>query len=193
MRLATILLAAGRSRRFGRDDKLLASLHGRPLVEHAAAAIRAVTASAHFAMVSNPAVASLVGPSFTLLHPHHEDAGLGDNIAFACRHVVKQGFDQVLIHLGDMPLVPTGHLATLAARCAGSLSCAAATCGAAGLGVPASFRAGWLDLLAELEGDAGAAVVMRGRDVDPVEAAAASLRDVDQRADLKAFGDRRDE
>lgn len=54
MTVAILLLAAGASRRFGTENKLLAPLAGKPLVRHAGDAARAVPAALHFVVTSTP-------------------------------------------------------------------------------------------------------------------------------------------
>src|SRR3546814_17898790 len=51
--VALILLAAGRSPRFGVADKLAAPLHGRPLVQHAATTLSPLTFGRHIAVCSS--------------------------------------------------------------------------------------------------------------------------------------------
>ena len=58
MRTVGILLAAGQSRRFGPTDKLMAPLHGRPLVTYAAATLRAVAPDVLIAVTSSEIVAA---------------------------------------------------------------------------------------------------------------------------------------
>src|SRR3546814_1183356 len=51
--VALILLAAGRSTRFGVADKLAAPLHGRPLVQHAANTLSPIPFGRHIAVCSS--------------------------------------------------------------------------------------------------------------------------------------------
>ena len=54
---AGLLLAAGASRRFGPKDKLLSPLRGRPLIAHAAEAMRRAALDRRIAVIANPDLA----------------------------------------------------------------------------------------------------------------------------------------
>ena len=59
MSLGVLLLAAGQSRRFGPQDKLLAPLAGRPVVAHALDALALPEADFRLAVVSTDQVATI--------------------------------------------------------------------------------------------------------------------------------------
>ena len=103
---AAILLAAGSSRRFGRGDKLLARLHGRPLILHALD--RALEAGAGRVIVVVPSLGGRIGRTIVpggrvsrIAARAHRD-GLAASLAAglaALRPIERE----VLIFLADMP------------------------------------------------------------------------------------------
>lgn len=60
MRIGALLLAAGMSRRFGPEDKLLADLNGMPMVAHAARALDLVGPDRRIAVTGSDAVGNLL-------------------------------------------------------------------------------------------------------------------------------------
>lgn len=104
-RILGAILAGGQSTRFG-SDKALALLDGRPLIEHAAAALA-------------PYVEALVvcgrsDPRWTCL-PDRPAPGMGPlgGLAAALLHARQKGFDGVLSTGCDMPLLPGALIETL--------------------------------------------------------------------------------
>jgi molybdenum cofactor cytidylyltransferase len=103
---AAILLAAGSSRRFGRGDKLLAMLHGRPVLLHAL--MRARQAGAYRIIVVVPSIGGRIGRLIgrqlgvtRVVARRHRD-GLGESLKAglgALRPIEREA----LIFLGDMP------------------------------------------------------------------------------------------
>ena len=53
MKLCVVLLAAGESRRFGRENKLLALYHGRPMIVHALETLGRLPCARRMAVVSD--------------------------------------------------------------------------------------------------------------------------------------------
>lgn len=106
MRLLGVILAGGRSSRFG-SDKALARLHGQPLIAHVAAALAAETPHLRITGRSWPGCERLDD----LPHP-----GLGPlgGLAAALAHARARCFDAVLAAPCDMPRLPHGLAALLA-------------------------------------------------------------------------------
>lgn len=157
--VAAILLAAGRSRRFGRDNKLLADIGGEPLVRRTARTLLASRARPVIVVTGferERLAAALAGLDLGLVHNPSYEQGLGASLA--------RGIDAVpgaaagaMICLADMP----GTTAALADR----LLAAFAQANGARIVVPvdADGRQGnpviWprrlFDPLREVEGDRG--------------------------------------
>ncbi len=104
-RVGAIVLAGGRSSRFGRD-KLAEPLDGRPLVQHAIDAVRRVAAELDLVVVAAPdATPAISGDARLVRDPRPFEgplAGLATGLAALAPEV-----DRVLVVGGDMPgLVP---------------------------------------------------------------------------------------
>ncbi len=104
MRLLGVVLAGGQSRRFG-SDKALALLDGRPLIDHALAALACCDALA-VAGREWPGIASL---------PDRPSPDLGPlgGLNAALQHAAEQGFSHVASLPVDSPTLPADWLAEL--------------------------------------------------------------------------------
>jgi len=102
MRLLGAVLAGGQSRRFG-SDKALALLDGRPLIEHAIAALAAQ---------SDAVIVCGRGGGV----PDRPAPGLGPlgGINAALHEALARGFDAVLTCPCDLPVLPPGLAGLLA-------------------------------------------------------------------------------
>lgn len=109
--VAAIVLAGGRSSRFGRD-KLAEPLDGRPLLEHAIAAVGQVTAELVLVLAPGPAPDPAVPPGVTIVHDERAFEGplAGVSVGLAATEAAF-----VLIVAGDMPSVVPGVLGRLIA------------------------------------------------------------------------------
>ena len=180
-----LLLAAGASRRFGAQDKLQADFRGRPLVTHAAGALGRAGTDRLLAICRTAEVAALLD-GFESLSPDPE----GDQAASlraGVRRARALGATKLLIALGDMPLVGTELLRKLIAAC-GPAHPASAHDGTRMM-PPACFPADMLADLLSLEGDRGAASLLRGRPPGTARlcpAPAYRLRDIDTPEALRA-------
>ncbi len=115
MRIAALVLAAGRSRRFSPGNKLLADLEGKPVLAHTLAAVSAagfdqtlvVTGHDHDALV-------VVLQRFRVQIVRCADAreGMGHSIA-AGVSMLAPGIDGLAIIPGDMPLLTAATLSVL--------------------------------------------------------------------------------
>ncbi|TGN59364.1 nucleotidyltransferase family protein [Paracoccus liaowanqingii] len=168
-----LLLAAGASRRFGPQDKLLAPLGGRPLVAHAADALRVTSLDHRIAVIANPALVPLLdGFRIVLISPGGQQsdslrAGLGE----------AGQLDRLLITLGDMPDVTAAHLTRILTAATDDLpSCSHD--GTAPL-PPACFPQARFAALQTLTGDQGAARLLQNLPAGQYINAGSLLRDID--------------
>ena len=113
MRLGMIL-AAGRSLRFGADDKLLAPWQGRPLITWAADALKQSGCDSLGAVISSPDVGAVLPGGFAL-HPLPPGLPMSASFGLALRKARDAGADGLLICLGDMPNVSAALLQRLLA------------------------------------------------------------------------------
>jgi CTP:molybdopterin cytidylyltransferase MocA len=174
--LAIALLAAGGATRFG-GGKLDADCAGKPLGRWALEAAQAVPHERLAVVVGDPA------PDFAsgceLLVNERASEGLGTSAALAARWA--EGCDTLLIALADMPLLSGETLRRLASAPAP----AAVAYAGNRPGAPACFPSALFPALAVLEGDNGAAQVLRGLPtVTLVRTSPEELRDVDRPEDL---------
>ena len=147
-----VLLAAGRSERFGASDKLLAPFAGRPLIDHAASAVRRLGRDRQAAVVSSPHVAARLADFLLITNPD-PGQGLSGSLRLAAQAAVDHNAASLLIVLGDMPRIPTEHLHALQAQ--GEDRPLVSSSGARRM-PPVYFPASWFDRLRTLSGDEGA-------------------------------------
>lgn len=157
MRIAAILLAAGRSRRFG-TPKLAANLGGRPLCTYAAATIAQIPCAARIAIVG-PDTPDLAEFGFHNVSLRPAGAPLSRSIVIGVEAAMSAGANGVLIALADMPFVPITHFQTLLARFDGHVI---ATRVAGKVMPPAIFGDVMFPALRELTGDSGARLLLHG-------------------------------
>jgi molybdenum cofactor cytidylyltransferase len=119
--LAAILLAAGSSRRFGTENKLLADVDGMPLVRRVGHVLviagfeLTVVVTGHQAEAIQIALLGLRGSLRRFVHNAAHDEGMGRSIAVGMA-VVPPTVDGVLIAQGDMPDLNTTLITTLCQR-----------------------------------------------------------------------------
>lgn len=181
MTLGLLLLAAGRSERFGTEDKLLTTVSGQPMVLAALGALSRPRVERRLAAVSSPEVAAVCEAAGcqTLMLPR--GLGQGDSLSAGVR-LLTGSVSRLLIGLGDMPWLPAEAVDALIDMRADQPACAAAH----GIPMPPTvFPAGWLPVLAEAKGDVGARAVLRDLPAESiVEMPAGWLKDVDRPVDL---------
>lgn len=153
-----ILLAAGAGSRFG-GDKLLASLHGRPLVLHVMAALRpAVTEIIAVVRPGDEELAAVLTQAGARVAVCDQaTAGMGHSLACGARHVPLDC--DVLVALGDMPAVAPHSIARIiTALDAGAAI--AVPCHQGRRGHPVGFAGRLVPDLRSLTGDHGARHVL---------------------------------
>lgn len=111
-----IILASGRSIRFGQEDKLLANFQGAPLAQRVARMVAALNV-AHRIAILPPA-----RPQLEALFRENEidikinpspDAGIGFSIAVGIKAIMEKNCAATFILLADMPFIKETHLRRL--------------------------------------------------------------------------------
>jgi molybdenum cofactor cytidylyltransferase len=118
--LAAILLAAGSSRRYGADNKLLAKIDGTPLIVRVATALvgaqfgEIIVVTGHDAPVLERTLKPVSSALRFVHNPQHHD-GMGGSIAAGVA-ALGPHINGVLIAQGDMPDVDTALIGALCQR-----------------------------------------------------------------------------
>ena len=172
--VALVLLAAGRSQRFG-ARKLEADLHGAPLGLHAARLFAGFSIAQHLAVVGPDALA-FAAHGFTVIINPAPEAGQSSSLRLGVGAVTAKA---CLIALADMPFVTRAHVAAMFAQFDGSRL--ASSC-AGRIMPPALFGQQHFAALMNLSGDQGARVLLR--DAPFVVGDARCLADIDHPDDL---------
>ena len=174
-----VLLAAGQSRRFGPEDKLLTPYAGQPLVTHAAEAMRGAGCDSLAAVVSASRVAALLAG----FAPLRVAPGLPMSRSFAAAlaRARATGAERLLLCLGDMP----GIDATLLRRLIAQPGSAACVCEGRRLPPACIVAADFSQAEALPEGDHGARALIGTLPAAQLIAIdAMRARDVDRASDL---------
>lgn len=178
---ATLLLAAGGSRRFGAANKLLSRRGGAPLVMRALAAARAAPAGRLIVVTGAqaPRVARAIrtarGMRVTIVRARRHREGMAESLRAgleALWPIERAAF----VFLGDMPAVPP-HLAARLARARVAGADAARPQHRGRPGHPVLLRRPTPDAISRLTGDRGLAPLLRN--VRTVSSGAGVLLDVD--------------
>ena len=178
---ALVLLAAGRSRRFGDTDKLQEVFLGKPLAFHVVTALEGMSFKARFAVCSNTDL-DFAGRGYSVLHNNDPGDGMSGSVKLGVAAARHLGCAGVVIALADMPRVTATHIYRLIAAADGPDSVIASSNGVHP-SPPALFGAGQFDALLMLEGDEGGREMVRaGRHVIAPEA---ELLDIDRPEDLE--------
>lgn len=182
MKTVGLLLAAGHSRRFGPQNKLLTTFHGRPLVTYAAETVRDTGLDGLIAVVSDDNVAEHLA-DFSIVRPDAMNPEQSDSLRAGVQASLDFAWDRILVVLGDMPLVTGVHLRAVVDRCT-SEHASASTDGQR-RSPPACFPASIVEELLALRGDRGAGSLLRKLPSEAlVEASVDMLKDVDVVGDL---------
>lgn len=184
-RVTLVLLAAGRSLRFGDEDKLMAPYLGRPLGMHAVVALEAVPFRERVAVVSDTEL-DLAGSGYRMIRNDDPAAGMGRSLRLGVEAACDGGAEAVLIALADMPKVTATHIYRLLDRAEGTGAIVASSDGTIPR-PPVLFGCGHYDTLLRTEGDKGAReLVKHGHHV---VTSPAELADIDTPEELAALAD----
>jgi molybdenum cofactor cytidylyltransferase len=184
--LYAIVLAAGRSSRFG-STKQLALCEGEPLVTRAVRSAENLCGSQTLLVTGNDwrKVAAACEPmqGFIAHNPRYAD-GIASSIAHGVRGISPVA-DAVLLLLADQPRISVEHLRSLADAWASSPASICASEYAGTQGPPVIFPAAYFSELMALQGDRGAKAVLgsSGAKVITIPCEAAAI-DIDTPEDL---------
>ncbi len=192
-RIAALVLAAGRSTRMGRENKLLLEIDGKPMVIHAIDAMLASKVD-HVVVVTGheaEAVRQAIGERpMTIVHNPAFADGLSTSLS-AGLDALPSDIGGVLVGLGDMPRIGSADIDRLIAAfnpAEGRAICVPAVNGKRGN--PVLFSIEFLDEMRGIEGDVGARHLIgihHDRVVEVEMADDAALIDVDTKEALEAL------
>jgi xanthine dehydrogenase accessory factor len=182
------VLGAGGSSRLGRP-KQLEIYAGKPLVRHVVDEVAAASCDAVAVVLGASAsriAPVLDGATVVVLANAAWDEGIASSIRAAVTWAEERGAAALVLVLADQPLIDGAHVDRLVEAWRAGAPAAASVYGGV-LGVPALFDASLFGDLLALEGDRGAARVLRGReDVARVSWPEGAV-DVDTDADAAAL------
>jgi molybdenum cofactor cytidylyltransferase len=185
LRVAGLVLAAGRSTRMGQENKLVVDLHGKPIVRHVVEAVQASKARPVIVVTGHQSEAlrgALIGLDVTFAHNPDYALGLSTSLKAGLGLLPKE-IEAVAVCLGDMPNVDAALIDSLIAAIDPSRGALIAVPTREGRrGNPVLWSRRFFDELAKLEGDVGARALIGANSEAvvevPVEGEAAFL-DVD--------------
>lgn len=198
-----MVLAAGRSRRFGGDKRLAKLDHGQSVLQQSIELI-VPHCSKIFVVLrvdDEPHLSELLGewqsnPSLDIVFAEDADKGMGHSLAKGAEIVANssQNFTGVLVMLGDMPYIAPSTLQSLIAEHEpGKITFPCLKQNDANVepeknwGHPVIFGKRWFQSLCELRGDTGARSIIRreAQNQKPVMVDNENiLRDIDRPSDI---------
>jgi len=176
-----ILLAAGRSERFGETDKLEQTFLGQPLAMHVVTAFEDIPFQSRI-VVKNGTDLDFASRGYRVIHNEEPQIGMSRSVKLGVQSARDHGAEAVLIALADMPRVTAAHVYRLLDAVDSRHAVVASSDGVRPC-PPAVFGAERFDFLLGLEGDAGARELVRaGRHI---VTSPAELIDIDTPEDLE--------
>ncbi|MFO7925277.1 MAG: nucleotidyltransferase family protein [Halobacteriota archaeon] len=187
--VAGVLLAAGRSERFGDRNKLLAPLAGEPLVRRAVGTLLAAPLSEVVIVVGHDADTvreALSDLPVTVVENPNYDEGQATSVRTGIE-AVGDDADAVVFALSDMPAVAPETVGRLVAAYERGLGDALAAANDGRRGNPVLFDRRHFDSLRDVRGDVGGReILLEGSESALVESGDPGVhRDVDTLADLR--------
>jgi molybdenum cofactor cytidylyltransferase len=185
-RTAVVLLASGLSRRYGRRDKLLANLGGKPLIEHPARVVAGLHALSRVAVCPSDRheIKDRLASRFVIALNKQPKHGLGHSIALGAQIALQFKPEAIIFCMGDMPFIEAWLFDALLT---GLDDADIVHSGVAGrVHPPTAFGPVCFDELRELDGDDGAKrLIGQGAfRVTSISAPPPVLVDVDTREEL---------
>lgn len=182
-RIGCILLAAGRSVRFGENDKMAAALGGKPLLHHALAVLDEFPFGRKIVVV-RPDSRSIGSFGFTRREIDSPDALQSDSLKCGVEALLDNDLAGILVALGDMPSISVDHVARLLERFdPADPKCVVASTNGVERMPPALFAIGFRDALRAADNDRGARGLLAQAAL--VQASDGVLADIDTPDDLR--------
>ena len=187
MNVGILILAAGRSTRFGTDKRLATLPEGRCVLDTMLGKVRAsgLEFTVCLGVNDNHIADQLRQENVHCIQCGRADEGMGGTLAEASGHI--PGWDGVIVALGDMPWIASDTYMKVAARLSPEIICVPSREGLRGH--PVGFGSDFYSQLQSLGGDTGAKQLLKRFAKQVVELRindAAIHRDIDTPADLKA-------
>lgn len=176
-----VLLAAGRSNRFGSENKLEAEFLGKPVGFHVTTALEAIPFKARVAVVDGCRL-DFASRGYRVIHNDAVGRGMSHSVRLGVACAMSLEARAVVIALADMPRVTATHIYRLLDTADGDDAVVVSSNGVHPT-PPGVFGRDRFDTLMQLQGDAGARqLVAAGRHVvtTPTE-----LIDIDTPDDLE--------
>ena len=162
--IGVVLLAAGRSERFG-SDKLLADFAGKPMLCRALEVMGALGAGRTCVVAGSQAAADLAGTyGFGVIRNSQPELGQSHSIRLGVQ--AMDGMDTVVLIVADQPRLTAASVQRLLALFCASDKGIACLRDSTHRGNPAVFSARYLPDLLALSGDRGAKGILRAYDDD---------------------------
>lgn len=187
--ICAVVLAAGESRRFGRKNKLLAMVCGKPLLEWVVIAVTESKVS-HVVVVTGcdheNVMSLLSGYDVEFVYNEKWMEGMGSSLACGASAFEEKSYEGALVCLGDLPFleVATINLVIKAFVDGGSQRIVVPEFEGRH-GHPVLFPSNYKFSLEQLTGDKGAKSIIRERDSIVLDIESKGiLRDMDRQADL---------
>ncbi len=178
-----VLLAAGKSERFGIPNKLEVEFLGKPIGFHVVTALEDMPFRDRL-VVTDGCQLDFASRGYTVVHNDDPGAGMSRSVKLGVKHARASGAAAVLIALADMPRLTTAHIYRLL-DAADSDDAVVASSDGEKPSPPVVFGRARFDFLLTLDGDAGARdLVQAGRHV---VTSPAELIDIDTPEDLAAL------
>lgn len=182
-----ILLAAGRSTRYGEPNKLLVAVAGEPMVRRAARSLVDSDLAGVVAILGYEAAAVGRALGDLAVETRRNEAfaeGQHTSVASGVAVARERGWDAVVFGLGDMPFVePATVDSLLTAYREGEGDVLAPTAGE-GRGNPVLFDSQYFDDLADVEGDRGGRAIVAAEGTLVAVEDSGVYRDIDRQEDL---------
>ncbi len=187
--IAGLILAAGSSSRMG-SPKQLMLLNETTILEHVVKNLEGSSIDRIFCVIGESA--PLIRPYLEryqidiIFNPDYKD-GLSSSINCGINHIVKNGFDTVLIALGDQPLIKSAYFNNLITTFNKNEEKIIATDYSGKFGVPIVVPKTYFYDLLLLKGEKGAKEFLNSRLPDVISLKTDTLFDVDTKEDYDAL------
>ena len=185
--IGCLILAAGNATRFG-ENKLAAPFEGKPLIEHALAAVPREAFSRVAVVTQYDEVVSLAKEyGFTVVENHHPNRGISHSIRLGTEAL--RPCDAILYQVADQPLLRRESIAAEVEFFRAHPDKIVGMSHSGTRGNPCIFPARFFPELMALEGDRGGSAVIRQHEDSLLlfEVPPAELRDVDTPDALRAL------